>query len=91
MKYRTWENRRMVEYEVPRGMDWTRVWTQNGTPIYEGDVVRVYNLITHFNKYMLVKYEKRTMSWNIGKYKARGVLFDVVGNLYKSPKLSRLL
>ena len=91
MKYRTWENKKMVEHEVKGGMIWTQMWTQNGTPIYEGDVVRIHNIISHFNKYMLVKWEKRTMSWNIGTYKARGVLFNVVGNLYKSPKLSRLL
>ena len=93
LRYRIWKNRKMHQEKIYGGVPlyWTREYDANGQLIYESDVVRVFDFIRHMNQYILVKWEKKTMSWNLGKFKRRGVNFYVVGNLYENQKLSELL
>lgn len=83
----------MKPFEVRGGVTlyWTRAYDVVGRMIYEGDVVRVHDVRRNMNKYILVKWEKSSMSWNLGKFKKSGNLFNVVGNIYQDQGLSKLL
>lgn len=91
--YRIWKQGKMTTIRVDDGLvlRFTEVYDPTGTPIFEGDVVRVSNLYHHTNTYILVKYNKNRMGWNLGEFNKQGNIFHVIGNIYKNQELSKLL
>ena len=75
-------------------MQFTNQHDYQGKKIFKGDIVCIRNLANYQNgdvKYVIVKWSKKRIGWNIGEYKKPMHTMLVVGNIYENSERLRLI